>query len=187
MFLDVDCIPSPDLLERYAGSPSTMRSVRHRRLSATRPPGGYAGAACAPADPHPARPVPPEDERDPGGDHTLFWSLSFAITRDAWRRVGGFCEGYIGYGGEDTDFGQRARAAGLGPALGRRSGRVPPAPSRSDPPVEHLDDILRNGALFAERWGWWPMEGWLRAFAERGLIRPDGDGWARIELGSAGA
>lgn len=41
------------------------------------------------------------------------------------------------------------------------------------PPVGHLDDILRNGALFARRWGWWPMEGWIDAFADQGLIRWD--------------
>ena len=32
----------------------------------------------------------------------------------------------------------------------------------SSPPVQHLADILRNGALFRRRWGRWPMEGWLR-------------------------
>jgi hypothetical protein len=39
----------------------------------------------------------------------------------------------------------------------------------SDPPVEHVEDIVRNANLFHERWGWFPMEGWLTAFAERGL------------------
>ena len=41
------------------------------------------------------------------------------------------------------------------------------------PPLGHLDDILRNGAIFARRWGWWPMEGWIDAFADRGLIHWD--------------
>ena len=39
----------------------------------------------------------------------------------------------------------------------------------SDPPVEHVADIVRNANLFHERWGWWPMAGWLEAFDARGL------------------
>ena len=49
-----------------------------------------------------------------------------------------------------------------------------------DPPTRHLDDILRNGALFAERWGWWPMGGWLDGFEQLGLIERDGEGYRRV-------
>jgi N-acetylglucosaminyl-diphospho-decaprenol L-rhamnosyltransferase len=44
-----------------------------------------------------------------------------------------------------------------------------------DPPLGHLDDILRNAAVFRQRWGWWPMQGWLAAFEQRGLINYDRD------------
>jgi len=54
----------------------------------------------------------------------------------------------------------------------------------SDPPVEHLDDILRNGATFFERWGSWPMEGWLAEFERRGLVRKQGETWVRAGLPS---
>jgi GT2 family glycosyltransferase len=167
VFLDVDCIPSPALLERYreVASDDALSCGTVRYLPA--------------AAPHPARPVPHAGELLPGGDHRLFWSLSFAITATAWERIGGFDEAYTGYGGEDTDFGQRARAAGLDLHWVGGADAYHQHHPVSDPPVEHLDDILRNGARFAARWGWWPMEGWLRAFAERGLVRPDGDGWAR--------
>ncbi|MFI0924816.1 hypothetical protein ACH4TP_12925 [Streptomyces sp. NPDC021012] len=37
-----------------------------------------------------------------------------------------------------------------------------------DPPVRHLHDIPRNGALFRRRWGQWPMEGRPHAFAGTG-------------------
>lgn len=55
----------------------------------------------------------------------------------------------------------------------------------SDPPVEHLDDILRNGALFRRRWGRWPMTGWLEAFASAGLVShdPSTDVWRKIGAG----
>jgi hypothetical protein len=42
-----------------------------------------------------------------------------------------------------------------------------------DPPVQHLHDILRNAALFHRRWGEWPMQGWLHAFAGLGLAHQD--------------
>jgi hypothetical protein len=48
--------------------------------------------------------------------------------------------------------------------------------SISDPPVEHLDDIIRNANIFHQCWRWWPMEGWLRAFADRGLFDRDASG-----------
>jgi hypothetical protein len=50
----------------------------------------------------------------------------------------------------------------------------------SDPPVEHLHDIVRNAEIFHQRWGWWPMEGWLTAFHERGLITRDENGLPTI-------
>jgi hypothetical protein len=65
-----------------------------------------------------------------------------------------------------------ARTAGRRrPGLGRRGVGLPPGPPSPSPPVEHLDDILRNATLFHSRWGWWPMAGWLTEFARAGLVR----------------
>ncbi|MBW5424850.1 glycosyltransferase family 2 protein, partial [Streptomyces sp. BG9H] len=122
------------------------------------------------------------------GDPRLFWSLSFALTAATWERVGGFCESYTGYGAEDTDF--AARATSLGVDLWWVGGA--PAyhqyhPTHT-PPVQHLDDILRNGALYKARWGSWPMQGWLRAFEERGLVAYDAatDDWRKTEVSEPG-
>jgi N-acetylglucosaminyl-diphospho-decaprenol L-rhamnosyltransferase len=41
----------------------------------------------------------------------------------------------------------------------------------SDPSVEHLGDIVRNANLFHDRWGWFPMTGWLQRFEALGLAR----------------
>nr|WP_246046228.1 galactosyltransferase-related protein [Rarobacter faecitabidus] len=30
--------------------------------------------------------------------------MTFALSSATWQRIGGFDEGYCGYGGEDTDF-----------------------------------------------------------------------------------
>jgi GT2 family glycosyltransferase len=185
VFLDVDCIPGPNLFARYA---EVARSAGQALLCGPvsylppAPGGGYElGRLHALGAPHPRRPVPPEDEFVGAGDHLLFWSLSFAVTRATWRRIGGFCEAYAGYGGEDTDFGQLARRAGVD--LGWVGGawayhQHHPTPS---PPVDHLDDILRNAGLFHSRWGWWPMAAWLDEFARAGLVRYDrrADRWER--------
>ncbi|WP_224160451.1 hypothetical protein, partial [Prevotella lacticifex] len=78
--------------------------------------------------------------------------------------------GYAGYGGEDTDFGQIAAAQDIPLCWVGGAHALHQYHPVSDPPVEHLDDILTNAALFHDRWGWWPMQGWLGAFEQRGLI-----------------
>ncbi|MCS0638436.1 galactosyltransferase-related protein [Streptomyces sp. LP05-1] len=187
VFLDVDCVPGPALAGRYAEAARLSGdgallcgTVAHLPPP---PPRGYRLDALPHlAPPHPGRPVPGDGEVLTGGDHRLFWSLSFAVTAATWRRTGGFCERYTGYGGEDTDFARTAAARGVDLWW------VGGAPAHhqyhpvSRPPVEHLDDILRNGGIFRDRWGSWPMEGWLRDFARLGLVRHDPvtDIWARL-------
>ncbi|MGW6486763.1 glycosyltransferase family 2 protein [Streptomyces sp. NPDC055056] len=190
IFLDVDCVPGHRTIERYTEvAEKTVGSQAHALLCGTvsylppPPPGGYLlDTLDVLAPPHPGRPVPKEDGIVPDGDHRLFWSLSFAATEATWRRTGGFCERYTGYGGEDTDFALTAASAGVGlwwvggaPAYHQHH-------PVSRPPVEHLADILRNGAIFRQRWGRWPMEGWMRDFGRLGLVRhdPATDTWSAI-------
>lgn len=182
IFLDVDCLPDTDLIGWYrraaqsaeAGGSLLCGPVAYLPPA---PPGGYALDSLGEHLPHPARPAPRRGELASGGDPNLFWSLSFAVTAEVWRRIGGFCEEYQGYGGEDTDFAQTAARRGVGLAwVGGALAYHQYHPSTT-PPVQHLDDILRNGALFASRWGWWPMQGWLDAFVGLGLVyfdRPSG-------------
>jgi GT2 family glycosyltransferase len=182
VFLDVDCIPGLDLIEHYRRS---ARALADERLLLCGPVTYLApdqvriDQLSDYTDPHPARPNPGRGETVIDADMNLFWSLSFAITPDNWQLLGGFHTGYRGYGGEDTDFAMTARhnsfrIAWLGGAHAYH--QYHPV---SDPPVEHLDDILRNATLFHRRWGWWPMPGWLDAFEEQGLIffDPDTDMW----------
>ncbi|HST39166.1 MAG TPA: galactosyltransferase-related protein [Conexibacter sp.] len=189
LFLDVDCIPAPRLVERYVAA-ATAAADRPALLCGPvaylppAPAGGYdLTALAAHSRPHPARPAPPDDELlRRGGDHRLFWSLSFAVTAGDWERIGGFAEEYVGYGAEDTDFGQRARVAGVDLCWVGGAWAHHQHHDSSSPPVEHLDEILANAARFRRRWGWWPMEGWLAAFADLGLARHDAgsDRWIRL-------
>lgn len=190
VFLDVDCIPAPELLERYEAA-----ARRHPRALLSGPvtylppagPGGYdLEELWSLGSPHPARPAPATGQVLAGGDHRLFWSLSYAVTPATWDVVGGFDEAYVGYGGEDTDFGQRARAASVDLAWVGGAEAFHQHHGSSRLPVEHVVDVVRNATIFQRRWGWWPMLGWLEAFETRGLVERVGGDWRLSVSGSAG-
>ena len=176
VFLDVDCIPHPDMIDAFARALDDedrlwMGDVRYLPQGAAADDWTAASLDAA-AVPHPLLP-------DLGGRplrsdrYELFWSLCFACTADTWRRIGGFDTGYRGYGGEDTDFAFSARAAGVGfghwPA---RAYHQHHAVCR--PPLNHLASIVENARRFRGKWGVWPMEAWLRQFAEAGFVEFDG-------------
>ncbi|GAA1351805.1 glycosyltransferase family 2 protein [Falsarthrobacter nasiphocae] len=195
VFLDADCIPGTDLLARYRDAASARPDallagpVTYLTEDETRLPLESLRRAV---HPHAARPNPPagtlvtvgaREENRQG--YTLFWSLSFAATPAVYERVGGFYEGYQGYGGEDTDFGFLALAAGVDLVWVGGAHAFHQWHPVSSPPVEHLADILVNARIFHARWGVWPMVGWLEAFEATGLARRDDAGWHLA--GSAGA
>jgi len=186
VFLDVDCIPAPAMLTHYlaaAHDPAHADALLCGPVTYLPPPGpdGYdVDRLSNLADPHPARPAPAAGVTEEGADYELFWSLSFAVTTSVWQRIGGFCTDYTGYGGEDTDYAQRAAAASVGLRWVGGAHAFHQHHPISNPPVEHLRDIVTNAVTFHRRWGWWPMRGWLDAFEERGLISRDGHGNPRI-------
>jgi GT2 family glycosyltransferase len=185
VFLDVDCIPAPGMVQRYVDCAMADRSPRLLcgpvAYLPPPPPGGYDLDRLGElAQPHPARPCPQDGETLHDGDLRLFWSLSFAVRPDVWTAIGGFCEEYRGYGGEDTDFGQLAAAAGVRLDWTGGAHAYHQFHPTSDPPVQHVDDILANAHVFFRRWGWWPMSGWLTEFERLGLAHVDAThGWRR--------
>ncbi|GAA4114930.1 glycosyltransferase [Knoellia locipacati] len=174
VLLDVDCVPGPDLVESY------------RRAARLAPGALLAGPVTylpegveVPQDPrdltalrapHPARPDPRPGSLERAGNHDLFWSLSCAVSASTWVTLGGFHEGYVGYGAEDTDLGRVARSRGVELVWVGGADAFHQFHPVSHPPVEHLDDIVRNATTFHARWGDWPMEGWLVEFERRGLL-----------------
>ncbi|HEU4842346.1 MAG TPA: glycosyltransferase [Ilumatobacteraceae bacterium] len=175
-FLDVDCIPGPAFVADHAGALAAhgdaLACGRVRYLRAgwhTAGPGHDLDELSAP---HPARPAPARDELDTDR-HELFWSLNFAVRSATWDRLGGFDTGYRGYGAEDTDLGLRARRLGI-PLLWVAGAGVYHQwhpPTRLDP--ARRDEIVANARRFRERWGTWPMTGWLDELAAAGVVRWD--------------
>ncbi len=194
VFLDVDCIPCPTLVRRYGEIMADAPGGGAPRVIcgdvAYEPPPRLPGASTAADDRlrhNPARPPLP-----PGGiravdDVSLFWSLSFAVTARDFTRIGGFDEDYLGYGAEDTDFGQRlARSGGQLLFVGGAGAvhQYHPSPS---PPVQHVADIVANANVFADKWGWWPMQTWLEQFRDRGLVHRRLDGrWEAHDIETEG-
>lgn len=181
VLLDVDCIPEPTLVERYAevlasraGPAPVVACGEVRYLPPVGHPAEYRGPGLAErAEPHPARPAPRRDAVLENGDVRLFWSLSFALTAGSWEVLGGFDEAYCGYGAEDTDFGQRLAAAhGELLWVGGAAAYHQHHPTEV-PPIHHLHSIVRNANLFRDRWGWFPMEGWLAELEARHLAELD--------------
>lgn len=183
VFLDVDCIPGSDLIERYRSAADDHGEALLCGPVTYLPPAGPMGYIVKDLqhqrDPHPARPAPAPGTVVATTDYALFWSLSFAVRAQTWRRIGGFYERYRGYGGEDTDFAQCAAAQGVPMCWVGGADAFHQYHPVTDPPVDHLDDIVRNAAIFHRRWGWWPMGGWLSAFESEGLISRDADGSPR--------
>jgi GT2 family glycosyltransferase len=177
VFLDVDCIAGRTMLRRYVDAAHCHRNALLCGPVTYLPPPGPSGydldriheLHC----PHPARPAPSAGTVLVGTNYDLFWSLSFAVTVATWNRIGGFCTEYTGYGGEDTDLAYTAAASDVGLRWIGGADAFHQYHPVSDPPVEHLRDILTNATVFHRRWGRWPMQGWLRAFEDRELIAYD--------------
>ena len=179
-FLDVDCIPAPDLVADYAArvAPGTGLSMGEVRYL----PEGVAGEGWTHEKleregvEHADRVVTLREAVEPCEDYRCFWSLNFAIHRDDFKRAGGFDERYRGYGGEDTDFGRTLVERGV--AIGwMRGARVfHQFHAHCMPPVHHLESIVRNAELFADKWGHRTMDHWLHCFGLLGLVEDSPDG-----------
>lgn len=173
IFLDVDCIPAAGLVAALAADIAVADALiccEVRYLAAA--DGGLDEAAMlARGQHHPVRVFPQSGLRvEPNAG--LFWSLAFGMRRDSFERLGGFDEGFTGYGAEDTDFAFRARDAGL-PLLFTGSTRAfHQHHAIHDPPLHHFADIIANANRFRALHGIWPMQGWLDAFQHMGLIAP---------------
>lgn len=165
VFLDVDCLPGPGTIARLADEcqPGRVVMAEPRYLPPSWTPNTSPESVALPHHSRAGLPVGRTDAWH------MFWSLGFAMRADDFASVGGFDEGYSGYGGEDTDFAFACRRAGM--ELWLSSAPVfHQAHAVHRPPLQHTSSIVINARRFRERWGTWPMEGWLAALASRGLV-----------------
>lgn len=180
IFLDADCLAGEGLVDKYCGALAALPDAVVAGPVTYLPQGELRTHN---PKPHPARPNPADGELVGADDYNLFWSLSFALTAATWARIeetfGGFDTAFAGYGGEDTDFAWNLRTHDFDFYWVGGAHAYHQWHPVSSPPWEHLDDILRNAAVFHRKWGTWPMEGWLREFEAAGAIEFVDNAWRR--------
>ena len=187
VLLDVDCLPDSELIGDYdralarLGSETAVISGRVKYLPDGMTDADYTSARVAEwGRDHPARVIPEGIELEKA-DPRMLWSLNIAATVKSWNRIGGFDETYVGYGGEDTDFGQRLAAAGGSMRWTGLACAYHQYHPTVTPPVQHAVSIARNANLFRAKWGFDPMEGWLNQMLESGHLRREADQWRATE------
>jgi GT2 family glycosyltransferase len=174
VFLDMDCIPTPTLVADYARRLDELDGLLMGEVLYL--PGGATQGAWRSEDfariavRHSDRRGPPAEGIEICNDYRCFWSLNFAMRRDTFLALGGFHEGYRGYGGEDTDFGKMLDTAGVPIAWIKGGLAHHQYHPHHMPPVHHLDSVVRNAELFEARWGYRTMGHWLYAFRLMGLV-----------------
>ena len=179
IFLDVDCIPDPDLIQDY-----------HIQFEADETP-IYMGQVYY---------LPPLDLsnfdfdkirdnasknqkrqyitefRQEETDRRLFWTLNFGIHKNTFDKIGGFDEQFYGYGAEDTDFSFTAKQKDV-PLYWFKGGKAYHQHHGGYKiPLNNFNDIVRNAQLFKDKWQIWSMVKWLEPFRDQGYISWDVDG-----------
>ncbi|EQB12701.1 galactosyltransferase-related protein [Sphingobium lactosutens] len=174
IFLDIDCIPSPSLVADYAAHADRfdgllMGEVLYLPHQATQGDWSCEGFEGI-AEKHSDRRGPPAHGIEICADYRCFWSLNFAMQAQTFRRSGGFDERYVGYGGEDTDYGKTLSTAGIAIAWAKGARAYHQYHPHHMPPVHHVESVVRNAQLFEAKWGYRTMGHWLHAFRLMGLI-----------------
>ncbi|MEH3112340.1 glycosyltransferase family 2 protein [Pedobacter terrae] len=176
VFLDADCIPAPDFLSVYYKAfnrPDALISGRVRYLTAeAMKKNDLLEHMMEYSIADPVR------ENIEQYSYELFWSLNFGCNKNTFKEIGGFDELFTGYGAEDTDFAFAAKAKSV-PLMTINAMAFHQYHPSYDPPMNHLLDIISNAKAFREKWGIWPMEGWLSKFERAGLVEWSQD---RLEL-----
>lgn len=179
LFLDVDCIPSPDLVACYVEAAAQHPGILLGEVLYL-----PAGAADGPLDfdllarrgrRHPAKPAIDAGELRAEPNHGELWGLSFAVPAAIWAKAGGMDERFMGYGAEETDFAARLARADVPMAWVGGAQAYHQHHAVHIPPLQHFDHILRNATLYRQTWGRWCMDYWLGQFRDRGLIAWDAD------------
>lgn len=176
IFLDVDCIPGPDLVHSYVDAVARTGGCV---MGETRYLGPGAGEGrwrfddlWSEGERHPAR-MSGEDATTltPITDYGELWGLSFALPKLQYLRVGGFDEKFVGYGAEETDFARSLADGDVPLHFEPRAQAVHQWHEVHQPPLQHFDDIVANARRYRAKRGGWAMNYWLDQFERDGLIR----------------
>ena len=181
IFLDVDCIPDPNLVETFAyhleqedalyqGSIRYLHSQWRKQWTFE--------TLHFDSSPHHLQGKELQRNQRISHGYEFFWSLCFGIRKSTFTQIGGFDSRFTGYGGEDTDFSFTARLNKV-PFYKISALAYHQFHASYSPPLNHLTDIVENAKVFYDKWNFLPMDNWLKQFAELGYIKLEDD---RIEI-----
>ncbi len=176
IFLDVDCIPHTELITDYVNAledhPKSIFMGEVYYLPAPLHKNWDMETLAELGDKHPKRTyIEGKKKYLREIAYERFWSLNFAINKTTFKLLGGFDEGFTGYGAEDTDFIMTAKLYDI--PLYWVNGATSYHQYHGEQgsvPLQHFDDIIRNAETYHGKWKTWPMESWLNAFSEMGYI-----------------
>ncbi len=175
VFLDVDCLAGDALVASYTraavGRPDVLWSGPVTYLPPA-PPTGYDLRDLDDLDdPHPARPAPAAGHaRRSAATPTSSGRSPSPCTATGGCAPAGSARSTSATAARTPTSRAVARREGLELGwLGSARAYHQHHPVEN-PPVRHLEAILRNGRVFRDRWGHWPMTGWLADFERLGLV-----------------
>lgn len=177
VFLDVDCIPSDTVIEKYAAALAAQSGVYLGEVFYL--PKGAVQQNFTPESlskvgvRHPSKPAVPSMGVRLEENHGELWGLSFAIRQRDYLDCGGMDERFYGYGGEETDFARTLQHAGINLYWCAQARCFHQYHAVAKPPLHHFDSIVRNAQIFHQKWGKWCMEYWLAHFTSMSLIQWD--------------
>ena len=174
LFLDVDCIPAREMVAAYEKAcermPGAIAMGNVHYLPQKIASNWTEQILRKQSNPHPKRNLSGLSSLTKEENYGLFWSLSFALSRALFDQLGGFSDCYLSYGAEDTDFAWKAREQGVDLRWVPEALAFHQFHTSVVPPWHNFKSIVHNAKIFYQRWGEWPMGGWLETFAKEGYI-----------------
>ena len=175
LFLDVDCIPAHDFVASMSDALDKYDDLRTCDVY-------YLPKGCIKYN----KPdLPPEaylikkgkskyrffeQDKIKPGPYKLFWSLAFGVNKRIFEKIGGFCEEFVGYGAEDTEFAYRAKQKNINHMMSGMTRVFHQYHPVHTHPYSHFQDIVRNAETYYKLCGYWTMDEWLSQFQKYGFI-----------------
>lgn len=173
IFLDVDCIPHPNLVETFAyhlEQEDALYQGSIRYLNSQWRKKWTFETLHFDSTPHHLQGEELAGNQRVSHAYEFFWSLCFGIKKSTFTEIGGFDTRFIGYGGEDTDFSFTARLYKI-PFYKISALAYHQFHASYSPPLNHLADIVENAKVFYDKWNFLPMDKWLKQFEKLGYIK----------------
>ncbi len=167
VFMDVDCVPHPELFSLLTAPPTRgmVQTTRFTEMAVMSRNERYSELHALAA--RGARAEVTASSRD------TFNSALFSLSRTDFMHLGGFDEGYYGFGIGDIDFATRCARHGM-PVKTHDVMTFKQYRHSRRCPLNHLLDIVANANRYREKWGYYPQTAWLTAFIAQGFVSKTG-------------